>query len=677
MSFDLLNIGKNGILSHQQSLQTTSKNINNANTPSYVRERTEYVESQFGGLERVRVERMIDQFTTRQLRTDTSNVAFYEANLEQAEQLDTLLGDSTTNIASTIESFFNTLQDANNDPGSVTARQLVIAEADAMVTKFDDFSSYLDDQKAIINDRLTLSTDRINSIAQNIGELNKRIATTSTRNLDNGDVNALLNKRDDQLLQLSELVEFQTVEAKNGAVTVNLQNGQPLVLENGRFNAVAVKSNPNTERLELALQKSNSTGNVSEFFVKTEEVGGSVGGYLDYRDKILMPTQQRLGQLAVRIADSLNTQNTKGMDLDNQLGQKLFDLSRTEASGFPNKNNAGDQTVSVGILEGNSASFPSENIEIGFEDGQYYAVPLETDGTQADGAEKVFFAGGPNTSTDIVELGITVNMGSGTMQDGDTFLVKPAESAASEIELIIRRPEDLALASPVRVINDIDNQGASSIELSQVNVPDDFYNAAGDGLLAGSPAEIEIVSVSGNQYELRLNDSTGSQIGTNLITTDLDNVITQVFDADGLGSASGPDYDINIVGEPAAGDSFRIEYNRNGFDDNSNGQRLTELQRQQLVRRDGGEEAEPTMTFNESYGRLVSDVGSRVSQNRVLRDSAEAVKGQTEALYESKSGVNLEEEAANLIQYQQAYTASARIISTSQTIFDTLLRSLG
>lgn len=674
MSFDLLNIGKNGILAHQQSLQTTSKNINNANTPSYVRERTEYVESQFGGLERVRVERMIDQFTTRQLRTDTSNVAFYEANLEQAEQLDTLLGDSTTNIASTIESFFNTLQDANNDPGSVTARQLVLAEADAMVTKFDDFSSYLDDQKMIINDRLKLSTDRINSLAKNIGELNERIATSSNRNIDNGDVNALLNKRDEQLLQLSELVEFQTVEAKNGAVTVNLKNGQPLVLENGRFNAVAVKTNPNTERLELALQKRNSTGNVSEFFVKTDEVGGAVGGYLDYRDEILLPTQQRLGQLAVRIADSLNTQNLKGMDLDNQLGRKLFDLSRTEASGFPNDDNTGDQTVSVSVLEGNSASFPSENIEIGYDGTQYYAVPVESDGTQADGAEKVFFDA---TDTDIEELGIRVNLGTGTPQNGDTFLVKPAESAASEIQLIVRRPEDLALASPVRVINDIDNEGASSIELSQINVADDFYNATGDGLLDSSPAEIEVINVSGNQYELRLNDADGNQIGSNLTTTNLDNVIKQVFDADGLGSASGPDYDINIVGEPAVGDSFRIEYNRNGFDDNSNGQRMTELQRQQLVRRDGGEEAEPTMTFNESYGRLVSDVGSRVSQNRVLRDSAEAVKGQTEALYESKSGVNLEEEAANLIQYQQAYTASARIISTSQTIFDTLLRSLG
>lgn len=149
MSFDLLNIGKNGILAHQQSLQTTGKNINNTNTDSYVRERTEYFESSYGGLERVRVERMIDQFANRQLRTDISVVSYYEANLQQAEQLDTLLGDSTTNVASSVESFLTLYRTQIMTTGSVTARQLVLTEADAMVTKFNDFSSYLNDQKAL------------------------------------------------------------------------------------------------------------------------------------------------------------------------------------------------------------------------------------------------------------------------------------------------------------------------------------------------------------------------------------------------------------------------------------------------------------------------------------------------------------------------------------------------
>ncbi|HAS15699.1 MAG TPA: flagellar hook-associated protein FlgK [Idiomarina abyssalis] len=669
MSFDLLQLGKNGILAHQRSLQTTGQNINNANTPSYVRERTEYLESSYGGLERVRVQRMIDEFANRQLRTDISKVSYYEANLQQAEQLDTLLGDSTTNVSSSIENFFNTLQDANNDPGSVTARQLILADADAMVTKFNDFSGYLNDQKDIINDRLKLSTDRINSIAENIGSLNERIFASQGGSNANGDTNALMNQRDEELRKLAELVQFSVIERDNGGLSVHLKNGQPLVLEDGRFNSVAVKNNPNTERLEFMLQKEHGGGSKSEFLVPVDEVGGQVGGYLEYRDETLMPTQRRLGQLAVRIADSLNTQNQKGMDLDNQLGRKLFDLSLTEASGLAYDENTGNAEVTALVLEGNSESFPSENLQVTMTSAtDYEVVAVDAQGKPLDGADVVtgtLTAG----SADIVEYGISLNVAN-TANAGDKFLVKPAESAASEISLAVRRPEDIALASPVRVKDGMDNQGAASIELSAINTPDDYYDTANNTLLDSAPARIEITGKTGNAYDLEVFAKDGTSLGTVTGTTDLDGVLAQAGLAD-------PDYDVDINGEPAVGDSYEMEYNLNGFDDNSNGQELSDLQRQQLVRRDGAEDFEPTMTFNESYGRLVSDVGSKVSQNRVLRESAEAIKGQTEALYESQSGVNLEEEAANLIQYQQAYTASARIITTSQTIFDTLLRSLG
>ncbi|MDV6328621.1 flagellar hook-associated protein FlgK [Idiomarina sp. Sol25] len=670
MSFDLLNIGKNGILAHQQSLQTTGQNINNANTDSYVRERTEYFESSYGGLERVRVQRMIDEFSNRQLRTDISKVSYYEANLQQAEQLDTLLGDSTTNVASSVESFFNSMQDANNDPGSVTARQLVLAEADSMVTKFNDFSGYLDEQKSIINERIKLSTDRINSIAENIGNLNERIFASSGGSDANGDTNALLNQRDEELRKLAELIEFNVVKHDTGALSVNLKNGQPLVLEDGRFNSVAAKNNPNTERLEFVLEKEHGSGSKSEFLVPVGDIGGEVGGYMEYRDEILMPTQRRMGQLAVRIADSLNTQNQKGMDLDNQLGRKLFDLTQTSAQGLGYDENTGNATVTMNVLEGNSESFPSENLQVTMTSAtDYEVVAVDATGKPLQGAEVVTGTVDGAGNADIVRYGVSLNVAN-TANAGDKFLVKPAESAASEISLSVRRPEDIALASPVRVQDGMNNGGAAGIEIAAINTPDDYYDTANNTLLPGAPARIEITGQTGNAYDLEIFAKDGTSLGTVTGTTDLSGVFAQA-------SLPDPDYEVDIKGEPAVGDEYTIEYNLNGFDDNSNGQELSDLQRQQLVRRDGAEDYEPTMTFNESYGRLVSDVGSKVSQNRVLRDSAVAVKAQTEALYESQSGVNLEEEAANLIQYQQAYTASARIITTSQTIFDTLLRSLG
>ena len=344
-------------------------------------------------------------------------------------------------------------------------------------------------------------------------------------------------------------------------------------------------------------------------------------------------------------------------------------MTCTEASGLAYDENTGNAEVTALVLEGNSESFPSENLQVTMTSAtDYEVVAVDAQGKPLDGADVVtgtLTAG----SADIVEYGISLNVAN-TANAGDKFLVKPAESAASEISLAVRRPEDIALASPVRVKDGMDNQGAASIELSAINTPDDYYDTANNTLLDSAPARIEITGKTGNAYDLEVFAKDGTSLGTVTGTTDLDGVLAQAGLAD-------PDYDVDINGEPAVGDSYEMEYNLNGFDDNSNGQELSDLQRQQLVRRDGAEDFEPTMTFNESYGRLVSDVGSKVSQNRVLRESAEAIKGQTEALYESQSGVNLEEEAANLIQYQQAYTASARIITTSQTIFDTLLRSLG
>lgn len=671
MSFSLLDIAKQGVLAHQQSLNIVGKNINNTNTPSYVRERTEYVESSLGGLERVRVQRMIDEFSNRQLRTDISKVSFYEANLQQAEQLDTLLGDSTTNVASSIEKFFNTLQDANNDPGSVTARQLVIADAGAMVTKFNDFSQYLDDQEQIINDRMRLTTDRINALAENINELNRRVSTASARNNDNGDLNALMNQRDEELRKLAELIEFSTIENKNGTISVNLKSGQPLVLENNEFNALTMRNNPDTERLELVLQKEfASSGGEATFLVPNDQVGGSLGGYLDYRDDILMTAQRRLGQLAVRIADAVNEQNQRGMDLDNQLGVKLFDLSLTEAAGLANDDNAGTATINARILEGNSESFPSENLRITMTSAtQFEVVPVDSNGQPIAGAAVVTGDVGAAPGTDdLAELGLQIDVSAGAVA-GDSYIIKPAESAASEVRFTARRPEDIALANPIRVISDINNQGSAAFEISQINNPGAFYDTTNNTLDAAAPARIEITGQTGNAYDLELFDVAGNSLGTLTGATDLRNIVTQIV-------GGTPDYDVTIRGEPAVGDEFRIEYNTNGFDDNTNGQALADLQRQNLVRRDGAEADDPTMTFNESYARLVSDVGSLVSQNRVLRDSAIAIRDQTRALYESQSGVNLDEEAANLIQFQQAYSASARIMSTAQTIFETLLNAV-
>jgi len=667
MSFDLLEAGKRAVLAHQQSLQTTGRNINNVNNDTYVRERTNYVTNEYGVIEGTRTERMINSFINKQLNRDISRVEFNAAKLEQAEQLDKLLGNRDTNVASAVESFFNAMQDANSDPSSITARQIVITEAEGLATQFNSFGGFLNDQEDIINQRLSTSTEQINSITENLAELNIQLQYGNSENKQS-DVNSLMNQRDAELRKLAELVQFQTVEHDSGAISVNMANGTPLVLENGKFNTLVASQKPDTGRLQLFVESQTKSQNETRYPVRDEDVGGAVGGYLDYRDNVLLPAQKKLGQLAVRVADALNTQNQKGMDLDNQLGAKIFDLSDTKVTGLGFSNNSGSGEISMSVLEGNSEQFGSENLLVKKVSATEYTVQAADENGAAlqDSPAITIDASAGAGDYEVPEYGVMLSIDNAGAAVGDQFLTKPAEEAALNIQTQMTRPQDLALASPVRLVATSDNEGVAELELSALNEPGAFYN--GNALDNDAPQRIEFSENADGSFDITVLDGDGDTFGTITNTNDFENIISRASGGD-------VDYDVTLDGTPVDGDSFSIQYNTDGINDNRNGQLLTDLQRENTVRRSVIDSEEPTLSFNESFARIVSEVGSKVSQTRISQETAEAIKSQTETAYESVSGVNLEEEAANLIQFEQAYNASARIITVAQTTFDTLLQS--
>ncbi len=667
MSFDLLEAGKRAVLAHQQSLQTTGRNINNVNNDTYVRERTNYVTNEYGVIEGTRTERMINSFINKQLNRDISRVEFNTAKLEQAEQLDKLLGNRDTNVASAVESFFNAMQDANSDPSSITARQIVITEAEGLATQFNSFGGFLNDQEDIINQRLNTSTEQINSITENLAELNIQLQYGNSENKQS-DVNSLMNQRDAELRKLAELVQFQTVEHDSGAISVNMANGTPLVLENGKFNTLVASQKPDTGRLQLFVESQTKSQNETRYPVRDEDVGGAVGGYLDYRDNVLLPAQKKLGQLAVRVADALNTQNQKGMDLDNQLGAKIFDLSDTKVTGLGFSNNSGSGEISMSVLEGNSEQFGSENLLVKKISATEYTVQAADENGAAlqDSPAITIDASAGAGDYEVPEYGVMLSIDNAGAAVGDQFLTKPAEEAALNIQTQMTRPQDLALASPVRLVATSDNEGVAELELSALNEPGAFYN--GNALDNDAPQRIEFSENADGSFDITVLDGDGDTFGTITNTNDFENIISRASGGD-------VDYDVTLDGTPVDGDSFSIQYNTDGINDNRNGQLLTDLQRENTVRRSVIDSEDPTLSFNESFARIVSEVGSKVSQTRISQETAEAIKSQTETAYESVSGVNLEEEAANLIQFEQAYNASARIITVAQTTFDTLLQS--
>lgn len=695
MSFDLLNLGKNATLAHQRSLQITGNNIANVNTPGYVRERPMYTQANFGpGLDRLQVERMVDQFTQRQVRIDTSRASFTTAYLDQARRIDTVLGSDIGSVITSIEDFFDLMQDTNNDPGSLTYRELLLTEGAAVTARMRDFAGFLDNQYDQFNERLELEVDRANTLVESIAAINREIsAVQNDKALAQGSLNSLLNERDEKLRELSEYVQINVKDFANGRQNVTLAGGQSLIMEDGTFNLIALEGNPNPNRLELTT-RTISGGNVVNIPVNIAALGGKIGGMVAYRDEVLEPTQFKLGQLAMGFADALNEQSRLGMDLDNELGIDMFDLSRTEIQALPytNINSAPGQIINVRLEPGQAAELTAHRYELRMTGADTFrVVALDTNGriigNESDYTEGNFADADADGWIGDLGIGLQFNISAGTFAEGDKFEVNFTQNAASNIFMGITRPEDLSLAAPVRVAEGSENSGGGVLSLNGMRSVDNFFD--GNALADDAPVQLEYLGFANGQHQLAVRSNDGDIIGY-YEGTNMNNVLSRAVEWDGVGpQPTGaafaatpqlydftPDYDVTIVGNPDAGDTFNIEYNTDGFADNSNSVAMSELQREKTLRRNPVVEGEKNMmTFNEGYGRLVSDVGNKVAQARTADEAAKSLLEQSTGFYESVSGVSLDEEASNLLKYEQSFNAAARIITVSQTIFDTLLNA--
>lgn len=672
MSDNLLRIGTSAILSNSTLLNTTSNNIANVNTQGYSRQRTEFEAQTLGlGVGKGTTERLVSEFTSAQLRRDTSQLAFANQYTAEANRIDGLFSNPANSISSAMNDLFQKLQTANNDPSAISTRQLIISSSESLTDRFATLSNLVLDQAGYVNQQLDLDLTQTNSLIRNISELNRSIA-----GFGRGDNNQppldLLDRRDEALRQLSEKLDIKVLDSDNGEKLVFMATGQSLVVENGEFSILSLNGNPdpNVRNVELRL---NSKPSVIRN-LGIEELGGQLGGLLKFRDDLLIPTQMQLGQLALAISDKLNTQNKLGMNANGELGGDLFVLPQTNGLAF--QGNTGTGSVQVNIEPGKASQLPPNDFLLTFTAPNTLTLEAtDTSGNVVPGSAIVIpgvvFPQTINSQTpgitDLYGLSLTVE---GPMNNGDQFALKPLSSAARNINLATTRPEDIALASPIRSVIAQDNLGNAQVDKLIVSSTDPassaFVPPAGI-----NNAPFTVIHIGGNVFEVR--DNTNALLGT---TPALPNgQFNNIMDEAGLAAYG---FDFNITGIPQTGDSFTIEYNSGGFNDNRNGLELAKQQTEETMRRYAVATpfADNSVSFNEAYGTMVSFVGDKTAQARNSQAAAEALYSQTLQLKESLSGVSLDEEAANLVRFQQSYAASAKIIATSQTVFDTLLQAV-
>jgi flagellar hook-associated protein 1 FlgK len=463
---DILNIGISGLKVHQTALAITGHNIANVDTEGYSRQDVSIVNNspQFSGGVWIGsgsmvddVSRIYDEFLVGQLQKDTATFNYFDTLSTNAEQIDKLLADPSTGVQPGIENMFGALQAAVDDPSSLPARQVVISESQGLVERFQSIQDRLNDSNNILNGQMGTMATQISTLGESIAELNVQISfATSSSN--GNPPNDLMDRRDLALKDLAELVSISVVE-QDGSVNVFIGSGQPLVIGN-EFNEITTQTGTDDPTRDSVVFTLN--GVVQDITSQIE--GGQLGGLLDYRTDVLDPVMNTLGRVAVALQFNMNEQHALGIDIDGQAGGLFFedinDSAIAQSRVISNANNEvpNDRILSVNITDPNLLE--TSDYEVSFIGPNDYTFQV----TRVGDGETMLTS---TLSTEFPESfdieGFDLTFEAGTFKEGDKFYLVPTRNAAQYIELDIKIPQELALATAVMTEYDIGNQGSAVI----------------------------------------------------------------------------------------------------------------------------------------------------------------------------------------------------------------------
>ncbi len=654
---DILSTGVSGLLAFQRALATTSHNISNVNTEGYSRQRTDLstrIPEPSGagfigsGVRVSSVERLYDQFLSEQLRTQTSNLTKLDAFHKLSSQVDNLLADPDAGLAPALQEFFNALQGVADNPTSIPAREVLLSQAESLTHRFQSIDQRLAGLRDVVNASVTNTVNDINTLSQSIAKVNQNIVLALAQS-GGQPPNDLLDQRDLLIRQLAERVPVTTVEQDNGAMNVFIGNGQVMVLGLDYNQLDVVPSDYDSFTLQVALRTSAGPGpDVTNFLT-----GGTIGGLLSFRKEVLEPAQNALGRVAIGLAETINAQHAQGLDLNNQLGGDFFGFGGVTAlaTAAASSRNTGAAVVSYNITD--VTALTASDYRLSTPDGVNYTLTRLKDnsvvGTYAPGAYPATI----NVPSEGFSFSVDVAAAA-----GDSFELRPTRAAARDITLLIDDTKEIAAGAPLRATEGLANLGSAKIAKLDTT--------------ATATTDLAAVLAGGNvtmTYDSAIPGYTlGGALAGTLAYNPASESAGKTFD---LGAID-PNYSgitFKLSGVPLDGDSFTISANYDGVGDNGNALKLAAIDGTPILA--GG-----TTTFQNAYGQMVSQVGARTHQASIDLGAQETLVTQAEMALESVSGVNLDEEAANMLKYQQAYQATAQIITIAQSLFDTLLNAV-
>lgn len=636
MGNSILDIGVSGLLTAQSQLQTTSHNISNAGTPGYKRQQvilSSNIPQLSGagfigrGVHASTVLRIYDQFLVSQsLQVQTQSQAL-DSNYAQIKQLDNMLGDSASGLSPALQNFFSAVQDVAKNPSVIPSRQAMLSNAEALVARFQSMDQRMSQIREGVNTQIASSVDEINSLASQVAEMNHQILLMES-SAAGQPVNDMLDQRDELINQLSKIINTDTVRQSDGSVNVYVGNGEALVVGAQALSLQAINSPNDPGNLTIGLVSRNNIIQIPE----KQITGGTLGGILSFRSVTLDSAQNALGRIAITLAQTFNAQHQLGMDLNGDMGEDFFTLPSPKIISASSNSPASSIAASISDY----SVLTTSDYQFSY-DGTNYTLTRLSDNTS------VSTPVAPSGASPLTLDGISVT--AATILPNERFRIQPTINGAKDIAVNITDTTKIAAAGPNRTNAAVTNAGTGKISAGTVNPLPLDPNLQ-------QPLTITFHTPYDGQY-----DVTG--IGTGLPATN------QGYTAGADISFNG--YTFQIDGNPAAGDIFTIVPNNGGSADNRNALLLGVLQTANTL-------GNGTASYQSAYGQLVSQIGNKTRELEVTSKAQANLLAQTEKSMQSVSGVNLDEEAANLIRFQQAFQASSKVIEISNTLFDSILR---
>jgi len=643
MPSGLLSIGASALNAASTALETVGNNIANVSTPGYSREVTSLstqIESSIGGMylgsgvEVSAISRAYDAFLGQQTNQAQAMASQADSTAQLTGQINSLFSDTTSGLGAAVDNFFTQIQALTASPGTAATRQTALSAAQEMAGQFNNYYAQLQSMSQSAKQQLGQEVSSVNTTVAQIASLNDQISLASATG---GSPNSLLDQRDQDILTLNQAIGVTTTTQSNGSINVFLANGQPLLVGDKTY-ALSTGQDPvNPQNVVVG----TSNGGTIVALDPNNSGGGAIGALLQFQTQTVPSVENQIGELAVTLSSQFNAVQAQGVDQNGNPGSNFFSTPAIAVSAASANTDAG--TLSLTANYSNVTQLQASDYQLSVEGGNYTLTRL-SDGTVVAQGSSASLATTPLTAD-----GMTLNF-SAAPANGDVFTIAPVQYGAEDLSVALTQGAQIAAASPLQASVPSTNAGSltvGSLAPQALTVP-----------VNPNPNLLQPVTLtftSPTQYTYTYTPASGPPAVTSAAQTYTPG---QAINVNG--------WTLTLNGTPANGDVVNVTGTGtvSGSGDNRNAVQMAQLQGQPIV---GGS------TLDAAYSAVVANVGAVASTATTDQASKDAILKSATTAESSVSGVNLDQEASNLLQYQQQYQAAAQLIQAADTVFNTLI----